>query len=105
MDIWKTETDMVAVSKSHAHKATKPWKRKALCPLSAHLQKDSLTTKQKYHTKGVTTLTAHVKTPAFINPYFCLFVRIMEISIKVEDLHKIVSRNACVGITSPATSQ
>jgi len=46
-----------------------------------------------------------VRTPAFINPYFCPFVHILEISIKVEDLHKTVNRSMYVGITSPATSQ
>lgn len=104
MDIWKTEIDMVAVYKPYAHKATKPWKRKALCPPSTHLQKDSLTTKKKYCTKGVAALTAHVRTPAFINPYFCLFVHILETGVKVEDLHKTVTRNTCVGVTSPVVT-
>jgi len=47
MNMQKTETVTAAVLKSYAHKATKPRKRRALCPLSTHLQKDSLITRTK----------------------------------------------------------
>lgn len=104
----QTETVAFDVYKSYAHKATKTQYEKLHVIHSIYLKQGQ---SQRYHSENVTDLPSQSlnctceDTSLSLTFISAFSVHIIEISIKVEDVRKIVNKSMCVEITSPAASQ